>query len=402
MLINKNHLNASIWAFIAIVALIYNSMFGALAILIFLISGTIFSITNISYTIDICKKNWILFLIPIWGLFSAFWSEIPVAVIRGSVQLILTTIFAVVIASRLNITILLRSVAIAMLLAMSMSLFSERVALNGLTGEYSLIGIFHSKNHLAINTALSIAVALTLTLDKHSNLISRLLGGGLFFISALVLIKAKSIGSLGVVVLSILMTFLIVYYQNIRIPLVIRQQLNWVITVTSILTFLSLARGVFSGTFDNLFYSLGKDPTLTGRTYIWERGLELIEENPLFGVGSQSVFYVGNDVAEDIWEFAHVSSGAGFNFHNMYIDITVELGFIGLSLFMLLIILFFRKIFSLPSIEIGSSYFFAILIFTYLFLQTFLEAIWMEQFSLTHLFLCMAWGYLKEGINNEY
>ncbi len=401
MLVNKDYLNASIWAFIAISALVFNSMFGSLAALVFLISGTVYSATSITYTINVCKENWALFLIPMWSLLSALWSDIPIIVIKGSIQLILTTVFAVVLANRLNINVFLRTVAIAMLLAMLMSFFSSRMALNGLTGEYSLIGIFNSKNFLAVNAALSLAVALSLFFNKSMDGFSRILGLILLIISILVLIKAKSLSAIIFVVLSVLISFFIVFYQNICLHQTTRKQCNWFISVIAVSLIVYFGIGIISGSFDELMYSLGKDPTLTGRTYIWDRGLEIIAEHPLFGVGSQSLFYIGNDIAEDIWAFAHVPSGAGFNFHNMYIDISVELGFLGLILFTSLIIMFFRKIFSLRKIELGSGNFFAILIFIYLFLQTFLEANWFQQFTIIHLFICIAWVYLKEETVNE-
>ncbi len=401
MLINKDHLHASIWTFIVVVSLLYNSMFGSMAILAFLVAGIVFVSSNFFTSYRYCKKNWILFLIPFWALLSATWSDISIITIRGSVQLIVTTVFAVVIASRLNIDTLLRAIAIAMLLAMLMSLVSSNTAINGLTGEISLIGIFQSKNFLATNTAMSICAALPLSLNKKSDKISRLLGFVLLFISCLVLIKSKSLGAIVFVALTIIATFLIIFYQNLNLYLSTRRKINWLVVMVSLCVISSVFIALVQGTFDEFMYSIGKDPTLTGRTYIWDRGLELIANKPFLGVGFQSLFYIGNVTATDIWEYAHVPEGAGFNFHNMYIDVSVELGFIGLALFLLLIVQFFRKIASLKFIEVGGQQFFSILIFIYLFLQTFLEASWLEQFTIIHLFVCMAWVYLKENKTHE-
>lgn len=402
MLVNKDNFYATCLVFIAIAGLLFNSMFGTFAALAFLLSGVVFVASNLTNIYLHCKKNWVLFLIPLWSLTSALWSDIPSFVVRGSIQLILTTLFAVVMASRVNFVVLIRAMAIALMLAMVMSFFSSRMALNGMTGEYSLIGIFASKNFLATHSAMSIAVGLTLFFCQGSGRVTRYFGLSLVIISTLVLIKAKSTGAIFFVVLGLLASFLIYFYQNIKLKKIIRSQINLFSLVVGVSVIFFVGSGVMTGAFDEIMYSVGKDPTLTGRTYLWERGLELIAVRPITGVGSQSLFYMGNYLAEDIWEYFHVPSGAGFNFHNMYIDVSVELGLVGLFLFLALILGFFKRITSLPKVYLGSRQFFAILVFVYLFFQTFLEAGWLNQFTIAHLFVCMAWVFLEDEKEHEF
>lgn len=157
MFIKRDHLYASLWGAVAVGALLFNTLFGGLAALTFLIAGTVYAASGINFTIKACKKNWELFLIPSVCLLSVIWSDIPLAALRANIQLLLTTIFAIVIASRLGLNLFIRACAFIMLVAMLMSLFSSRTALNGMTGEISLIGIFGSKNYLAANTSMCIA-----------------------------------------------------------------------------------------------------------------------------------------------------------------------------------------------------------------------------------------------------
>ena len=396
MLIKKDHLYASVWAFLAVGALLFNSMFGGVAALVFLIAGFIYAASGVTFTLKVCRKNWELFLIPALCLASVVWSDIPTFALRANIQFLLTTVFAVVIASRLTLNLFLRSSAVVMLIAMLMSLLSSRTALNGMTGEISLIGIFSSKNYLAINTAICIALAITLSMNKKIDFTSRVLGLLLLLISTLVLIKAKSLGSIVFVIDSLLISFFIVYYQNLLLDSFTRSKLNWLMVLTFFLVMCVIVFSLISGSFNEFMYNIGKDPTLTGRTLLWERGVHLIAEKPLLGVGFQSLFYIGNNVAEDIWAIHHVPSGAGFNFHNMYVDISVELGLSGLFLYLVFIIMIIRKIFNFKHITVGSSHFFAVVIMSYLFLQTFLEAVWFEQFTIVHFFMCVSWVYLKE------
>ncbi|TGX53507.1 O-antigen ligase family protein [Sphingomonas gei] len=84
-----------------------------------------------------------------------------------------------------------------------------------------------------------------------------------------------------------------------------------------------------------LLKATGKDPTLTGRTYIWDKAFSLIEARPVLGLGYSAFWRHGNIDAEGLWLFAGIQGRAGFNFHNTFIEILVHLGFLGLGLFAL-------------------------------------------------------------------
>jgi exopolysaccharide production protein ExoQ len=76
-----------------------------------------------------------------------------------------------------------------------------------------------------------------------------------------------------------------------------------------------------------LFEMLGRDRTLTGRTQIWELVLGLVP-NPLIGAGYES-FWLGERLTK-IWAvFWHRPNQA----HNGYLEIYLNLGWIGLTLF---------------------------------------------------------------------
>jgi exopolysaccharide production protein ExoQ len=76
----------------------------------------------------------------------------------------------------------------------------------------------------------------------------------------------------------------------------------------------------------------GKDPTLTGRTDLWAIGLADIADHPLFGVGYRAFWVPGYGPAEQLWQMFYEQSGAGFNFHDLYISNAVDLGLIGLGI----------------------------------------------------------------------
>lgn len=86
---------------------------------------------------------------------------------------------------------------------------------------------------------------------------------------------------------------------------------------------------------DAMLKATGKDPSLTGRTYIWDKAFALIEARPVLGLGYSAFWRRGNIDAEGLWLFAGIEGRAGFNFHNTFIEILVHLGILGLVLFAL-------------------------------------------------------------------
>lgn len=379
-----------------LLGLMFNTLFGAFSALGFLISGLIFIILYENKVLNILASNWLLLMIPLLGVFSFIWSDIPLFTLRGGVQLLLTTIFALIIATVVSFELLLKVTGICFLLIMGLCLVSERYALNGITGEFSLIGIFDSKNFLSMNAALSVFTGIAIFKYNFFNFQLRFFGFLLVVLSFLVLLKASSLGSIVTTSLVIIASLFFIYYQSIRLPRRVKSYLNWIFVSSFLLLLVFIIFIGNSTVFDDFMFGLGKDPTLTGRTFIWARGLESISENPMFGLGFQSAFYEGNPLAEEIWEFAHVPSGSGFNFHNMYIDIAVEIGGVGFFIFVLLLVQFIRRISDLEYLKVGSKEGFAIMIFLYMFLQTFLEAAWFSQFTISHFFTCVAWVYLQK------
>jgi exopolysaccharide production protein ExoQ len=75
-----------------------------------------------------------------------------------------------------------------------------------------------------------------------------------------------------------------------------------------------------------------KDPTLTGRTYLWYRAADLIHEKPLLGRGYQAFWVQGNIDAEGLWRYFGIEERGGFTFHNTAVELLVTLGWVGLVL----------------------------------------------------------------------
>jgi O-antigen ligase len=96
-----------------------------------------------------------------------------------------------------------------------------------------------------------------------------------------------------------------------------------------------------TGNWENILLGLGRDPTLSGRTNLWELAIELIGKRPWLGYGYQGFWQEGGGAAV-IWKSEGYKPPHA---HNGFINMTLDLGLIGLFLFLLLLaVTYFRGI----------------------------------------------------------
>jgi exopolysaccharide production protein ExoQ len=85
--------------------------------------------------------------------------------------------------------------------------------------------------------------------------------------------------------------------------------------------------------------ALGRNPTLTGRTDIWAAVIPLAP-NPLFGAGFES-FWLSQSVHDKLWQ---IIPGLPLNeAHDGYIEVYLELGWVGVSLIAFILIDGYRR-----------------------------------------------------------
>lgn len=89
-----------------------------------------------------------------------------------------------------------------------------------------------------------------------------------------------------------------------------------------------VAEGVF-GIYGSALHLLGKNPTLTDRTFLWHNVLQM-KVNPILGAGYES-FWLGDHINPANWRrigFSFVPNEA----HNCYLETYLNLGLLGLAL----------------------------------------------------------------------
>jgi len=104
-----------------------------------------------------------------------------------------------------------------------------------------------------------------------------------------------------------------------------------------------------AGNWENILLSLGRDASLSGRTGLWELALEKISEHPWLGYGYQGFWQEGGQ-AEVIWKAEGYKPPHA---HNGFINITLDLGLIGLFLFLLTIAVIYLR--AIPWLRSGKT-----------------------------------------------
>lgn len=85
------------------------------------------------------------------------------------------------------------------------------------------------------------------------------------------------------------------------------------------------------GNYEEILLGLGRDPSLSGRTEIWEAMAEKIMQQPITGYGYSGFWMAREGESLDIW---YRSKDLPPHGHNGYLNLSLDLGLTGLGLFL--------------------------------------------------------------------
>jgi exopolysaccharide production protein ExoQ len=257
---------------------------------------------------------------------SWFWSPVPDFTLRGALQVTLTVGAALVFARAVKPSALLSATMGAILIASVASLLDPPMAWNA--GALAMVGIFGSKNAFGSSQALLIMTCAWIALDAQRSLMARVVALLGIAIGFSLLIAARSVDSTAVALGAVgcaYFAFRLHWFPARWRPFI----LCMVILLVSFLLVFALL--LTSDLFGEGLHFFGKDPTLSGRTVLWDRAAKLIEDNPILGTGFQGFWIEGNAYAEELW--ARFQPGrTGYNFHNLWFEMGVQFGYPGIIL----------------------------------------------------------------------
>ncbi len=305
----------------------YSTLFGQISILVFyaLWLPILFNAPGILATR--AQPILMILALPALAVGSVLWTDAPGATLRASIQYG-TTVLCGLVAARI---VSVRSLAVGGLIGgLAVLLYSHSDGKYGydfVDATYAFQGAFQSKNQLGFYASLTALFGLAVAVMSGTRLILRPVAFGIaaFAVWTLTLTdSATSVLSLAAGVLAILAVIL-----TMRIGIAFRAQ--------SIAVFLCIATAlaavaIQAGALDTIFAVFGKDPTLTGRTYLWNQGVLFGQERPVLGLGYNAFWQLNRPEAEDLWREFYISSRTGFHFHNTLIESYVALGIGGVLL----------------------------------------------------------------------
>jgi O-antigen ligase len=339
-----------------------------------------------------------IFLLLLVGvaLISIFWSVAPENTIKVSRGLLRSTFLGLYLAVRYTpkeqMRLLLWVFGITALLSLVVALAIPSYGIAMTNNELSWKGILLHKQYLGRMMAIGAVFFLLNALNNHK--FRWIMWAGCSLAVALVFLS-RSKTSLALSLLALLLLpFLKILKQNYKLA----------VALLMILLLLcgGLAVLVFSNLETIIVDMLGKDMTLNNRVPLWTLCLEKALERPWLGYGyagfwpSEAGFYVFTySWASDQKEFTDYSQ---FHSHNGFLEIFLQLGFLGLSLLILSLLSVFQRVVksmlltkTLESFCIF-EYIILMLLFNYTENQTFVSAGTMWSLYVSVALSTTVWG----------
>lgn len=302
--------------------------------------------------LNVITKNWLLFLFPVFALCSTYWSEAPVKTLTTSIQLTFTVTLGLWITSRFSASTILKALLVAGIIGLSASLINSWLQflpapapeLPGHPVPESYSGIYPQKNALGRALGLASLALVFLSAYRYRSLLT------------VPLLIAFGAG----IVVSASATSLILYVGVMALGLVSwlsrasKDLLPISVFILGLIVLVAAYFLVLSGVSPTgqVLEFLGKDATLTGRTYIWSVGFEQVARHPWLGLGYEAFWEPG--LFPEVGRIQSTFDGMNINgFHSAPVEVLVGTGGIGLFIYTIVILEAFRRV--LQQLLIGTK-----------------------------------------------
>ncbi|WP_320197822.1 O-antigen ligase family protein [Agrobacterium sp. rho-13.3] len=304
----------------------YSSKFGQISILAYY--AVWFPLVIVDYRRvlgNYTRYIWI-FAFGILAVLSSFWSDAMSTTMRASIQYLTHIICALIAMRVISITTLTRGALIGIIVVLLYSLLFGIYLSDALDGTFSFVGAFSSKNQLGFYASLGVIfAACSVLVLRQRDIIWLGIAGVAGLMSAYCLLASQSATS--VITTAAIVALIIGFLPVGMLSPANRKMIFFaVVGLGGLVVVASLQFGLL----DAVLGVFGKDSTLTGRTYLWQQGIEAAKASPILGVGYQGFWVAGFFDAERLWNDFFITTRSGFHFHNTYIETVVENGFVGM------------------------------------------------------------------------
>ncbi len=325
---DKNGLYGTAAVALSFFVFAYSSKFGQVSILAYYAMWFPLVVVDYRRVLGNYARYLWIFAFGILAVLSSFWSDAMSVTMRASIQYLTHIVCALIAMRVISITTLTRGALIGIVLVLLYSLLFGLYLFDALDGTVSFVGAFSSKNQLGFFASLGVIFAVSSVLVLRQRDILWLgVAGVAGLISAYCLLASQSATS---VITTVAVVALIIGFMPMGMLSPANRKMIFLalVGVGALLVVASLQFGLL----DAVLGIFGKDSTLTGRTYLWQQGIEAAKDAPILGVGYQGFWVVGFFDAERLWDDFFITTRSGFHFHNTYIETVVENGFVGLIL----------------------------------------------------------------------
>ena len=266
------------------------------------------------------NAKWILLLVLV-AVVSTVWSQYPLFTLRRSAVMLATTAFGIYFGSRFTIPQQLRllgwACALIVFTSFFMAIFFPQYGVNHLSSPGAWQGVFLRKNSLARAIVLSMLVFYFAR--PPTGWWVRWVG-----IAGALCLLVLSRSATSIVVFAVMVATLPMYR-------LVRSKLTVAIPFLTVVGVAAVASAVLCHMFlPSLLEVLQRDTTLTGRTEVWHAILRSIAKRPWLGYGFNAFWTAEGESARVAQQVNWGVQGG----HNGFLDVTLDLGILGLSIFL--------------------------------------------------------------------
>ena len=311
---------------------------------------------------------WIMALV-VFAICSTLWSQDPALTFRRSLILLATTVFGIYFGTRFpmreQVQILAWTILVVLVASVCVAIALPQYGVD--TGPHfgNWRGLFHQKNMLARIAVLGICVFLAWRPAFRPMRYLAIVG------AVAVLLMTRSATGL-IVFLAIVLAHQL--FQLLRAPAIM-----WLPVFIALFAAGAGLALVLLNNPEFAVSTMGRDVTLTGRTELWRAVLIAISKRPLFGYGFDG-FWLGMQGESATLTVA--VRWVAVQAHNGFLELWLNLGAIGLSLFLIPYFIGLRNAFRFYLAGRDAIRVWPLLYLSFMFLYNLTEATEMEQNSI--------------------
>jgi exopolysaccharide production protein ExoQ len=289
--------------------------------------------------------NYPLIILVVICILSAIWAQDKKTALLSGLLLLGTTLYGICLADRFSLEeileILVYYFLICAVLSLGTAIFKPGIGtfFDTTDGKKAWIGIYNSRNTLSLNMAFGVLCAYFNFHNKDKK--SILINASALLLCLINLVFSR--GRTGIIVLITIFIFIKVWEK--------RGKYKGLIAISlSIIGIITICNGNLLINKISIF--IGRDLSFSGRTSIWEYCIQAVKLKPFLGYGYNSFWIYKWDSQANFIRF-QLNFKDLVSAHNGYIGTILEIGVIGLAIYILTIFNFLYK--SLIKIETVGS-----------------------------------------------